>query len=87
MKSYLEGCRVPTVKIGQIEIPRLIMGLHPFDWGTYVDRERDAECRRMFNRAGKVADVLRYAVQEEGITVTQVDHSEPIAHRLHLQAL
>ena len=63
------------------------MGLHPFDWGTYVDRERDAESRRLFNRAQKISDVLRYAVQEEGVTMTQVDHSEPVAHRLHLQAL
>jgi hypothetical protein len=29
MKSYLEGCTVPTTQIGQAEIPRLIMGIHP----------------------------------------------------------
>ena len=28
MKSYLEGCGVPTTMVGDVEIPRLIMGIH-----------------------------------------------------------
>ena len=31
MRTYLEGCGVPTTQIGQAEIPRLIMGIHPYD--------------------------------------------------------
>ena len=29
MKTYLEGCGVPTAWIGQAEVPRLIMGINP----------------------------------------------------------
>ena len=87
MKSYLEGCSVPTTFIGKAEIPRLIMGVHPFDGCSYQDQAKDAENRRTFDRAGKVSDVLQYAVRDAGITAAQVDHMSPELHRLHLQAI
>jgi hypothetical protein len=87
MKSYLEGCGVPTTRIGQIEVPRLIMGDHPYDGSSYVSRERDAWNLRTFDRAAKVSAVLRYAVEQAGITVTQVAHERPTRNRLHLQAI
>ena len=87
MKSYLEACGVPTTTIGEIEVPRLIMGIHPYDGCSYVDPERDAANYRAFDRAGKVSQVLRYAVEEAGITVAQVDHMLPVLNRLHLQAI
>jgi hypothetical protein len=87
MKSYLEGCGVPTARIGQIDLPRLIMGIHPYDGCSYLDRHRDAENRCAFDRAAKVADVLRCAVEEAGVTVAQVDHMAPDLNRLHLQAI
>ena len=87
MKSYLEACGVPTTRIGEVELPRLIMGIHPYDGCSYVDRERDAQNLRAFGRAAAVAEVLRYAVEECGITAVQVDHMIPDLNRLHLQAL
>ena len=87
MKTYLEGCGVPTTQIGQAEIPRLIMGIHPYDGCSYQHKERDAENFRAFSRVQSVADVLRYAVEEGGITAVQVDHMLPELDRLHLQAI
>ncbi len=87
MRSYLQTCGVPTTRIGEAELPRLIMGIHPYDGCSYVDRDRDTENLRAFDRAGKVADVLRYAVENAGVTVAQVDHMIPDLNRLHLQAI
>lgn len=87
MKSYLEGCGVPTTRIGKIEVPRLIMGIHPYDGCSYVSQARDEENYRRFNRVAKVVEVLRYAVEEAGLTTVQVDHMLPVLNRLHLQAV
>jgi hypothetical protein len=87
MRDYLHACQVPTTQVGQVELPRLIMGIHPYDGCSYVDRKRDRENLRAFDRAGKVAAVLGYAVKEAGITVAQVDHMIPDLNRLHLQAI
>ena len=87
MKSYLEGCGVPTTRIGDLEIPRLIMGIHPYDGCSYQDRQRDEDNHRAFARVDKVAEVLRCAIAEAGLTAVQVDHMLPVLNRLHLQAV
>jgi hypothetical protein len=87
MKGYLEACRVPTARIGNCELPRLVMGIHPYDGCSYQDKQRDTDNLRMFGRVDGVTEVLRYAVEEEGITVAQVDHMIPDLNRLHLQAI
>ena len=87
MRNYLEACTVPTVHIGQAELPRLIMGIHPYDGCSYVDPDRDAENLQAFGRTAQVAEVLRYTVESAGITVAQVDHMLPELDRLHLQAI
>jgi hypothetical protein len=87
MRGYLEASDLPTFQVGGIELPRLIMGIHPYDGCSYVSAERDAENLRCFGRAGAVAEVLRYAVEEQGLTTVQVDHMEPVLNRLHLQAI
>ena len=87
MKSYLEACRVPTTRVGNCELPRLVMGIHPYDGVSYQDRQRDAENLQAFGRVDGVVEVLRYAVEEEGLTVAQVDHMIPDLNRLHLQAI
>ena len=87
MKSYLEACQVPTTRIGQAEVPRLIMGIHPYDGCSYQDQARDADNDRAFDRTEKVAKVLRYAVQDAGVTAVQVDHMNTVLNRLHLQAV
>ena len=87
MKSYLDASTIPTTRIGQVVLPRLIMGIHPYDGCSYVDQQRDAENLRAFNRASSVAEVLSYAVAQQGLTTVQVDHMVPTLNRLHLQAI
>ena len=87
MKTYLEGCGVPTERVGEIEVPKLIMGIHPYDGCSYQDSRRDEENARSFDRVTKVTDVIRCAVEEAGITAVQVDHMLPVLDRLHLQAV
>ncbi|MED5572954.1 MAG: hypothetical protein VX955_02295, partial [Pseudomonadota bacterium] len=72
MKSYLEGCGVPTAPIGAVEVPRLIMGIHPYDGCSYQHPERDAENFARFSRVDRVTEVLRCAVEEAGITAAQI---------------
>ncbi|NKB67575.1 MAG: hypothetical protein GKR89_10970 [Candidatus Latescibacteria bacterium] len=87
MKTYLEGCGVPTTPVGQVEIPQLIMGIHPYDGCSYQDKARDEANFRAFSKSRHVAQVIRYAVEEGGITAVQVDHMLPKLDRLHLQAV
>ena len=87
MQSYLEACGVPTAKIGNVEVPRLIMGIHPYDGCSYQDKKRDAENFEAFGRVENVANVIKVAVDEAGITAVQVDHMLPTLDRLHLQAV
>ena len=86
MSSYLEACKVPTIRVGQVALPRLIMGIHPYDGCSYVDPERDAENLTQFGRVAGAAEVIRY-VAEQGVTAVQVDHMLPVLDRLHLQAV
>ena len=86
MKSYLEACKVPTTRIGDVEIPRLIMGIHPFDGYGYIGPERDREMLDHFSEFQRIVDVLSY-VAEQGITVVQTDHMEPHLNRQHLTAI
>ncbi|MDP6666861.1 MAG: hypothetical protein QF357_05620 [Dehalococcoidia bacterium] len=78
---------IPTTRLGNIDFPRLVMGLHPYDGVSYQDTERDAENLEAFGRVSPVADVLRHAVENFGFSVTQVDHMIPELNRLHLQAI
>lgn len=78
---------IPTFKLGEIDFPRLVMGLHPYDGVSYQDTERDAENLKLFGKVDPVADVLRHAVSRFGFSVTQVDHMIPELNRLHLQAI
>ena len=87
MKSYLEGCHIPTEFIGNAEIPKLIMGIHPYDGCSYQDETIDKENFSKFNQVKHVSESLRCAVEEGGITAAQIDHMLPELDRLHLQAI
>ena len=87
MKSYLEACKVPLVQIGAARVPRLILGIHPYDGISYVSPEKDAENLKRFLDVERVAEVFRYASVEFGVTVAQTDHMIPHLDRLHLVAL
>ena len=87
MKTYLEGSKIATTTIGDTQIPRLIMGIHPYDGCSYQNEQRDDINFKAFNQVSRVTQVLRYAVEEAGITAAQIDHMLPQLDRLHLQAI
>lgn len=87
MKTYQEGCGVPMTELGAAAVPRLIMGIHPYDGCSYQDKERDAENLRAFGTVGSVVEVLSHTVEEHGITMSHVVHVLPHLDRLHLQAI
>jgi len=87
MKTYLEACKIPLVQIGAAQVPRLILGIHPYDGISYVSPEKDAENRGRFLDVERVAEVFRCASVEFGVTVAQTDHMIPDLNRLHLVAL
>ena len=87
MKTYLEGSKIETTAIGDTQIPRLIMGIHPYDGCSYQNEQRDDINFKAFNQVSRVTQVLRYAVEEAGITAAQIDHMLPQLDRLHLQAI
>lgn len=86
MKTYLEACKVPTVRVGDLKIPRLIMGIHPFDGCGYVSPQRDREMLDHFSDVQRIVDVLACATGH-GITVVQTDHMVPHLNRQHLTAI
>jgi hypothetical protein len=86
MKSYLDGCKVPTAAVGQVEIPRLIMGIHPFDGYGYMGPERDRAMLAYFADFERIVEVLKYAVGE-GVTMVQSDHMAAHLDRQHLVAV
>ncbi len=87
MTTHQQVQPIPTSRLGKIDFPRLVMGLHPYDGVSYQDTERDAENLKLFGQVNPVADVLRHAVENFGFSVTQVDHMIPELNRLHLQAI
>jgi len=87
MKLSNKNYAMPTTRVGRAELPRLIMGIHPYDGCSYVDAARDALNYRRYNRVSKVVPILRYAAQYAGVTAVQVDHMLPVLNRLHLQAV
>lgn len=86
MRTYLEACQVPTARVGSVEVPRLIMGIHPFDGCGYVSAERDRQMLEHFADTQRIVDVLAW-VAGQGITMVQVDHMVPHLNRQHLTAV
>lgn len=86
MEPYLDACSVSTVPVGPIRLPRLIMGIHPFDGYGYVGRQRDRDMLAHFSDLDRMVEVLGFGVRE-GITAAQTDHMVPHLNRRHLVAL
>ncbi len=86
MRTYLEGCGVPTVAIGGALVPRLIMGIHPMDGYGYVSAARDQAMRAHFAATERMVEVLACGV-EHGLTVVQADHTAGHRDRQHLVAV
>jgi hypothetical protein len=86
VKPYLDACTIPTVSVGPIQLPKLIMGIHPFDGYGYVDAQRDQAMLDHFADLDRMVEVLSYGAKQ-GITAAQTDHMVPHLNRRHLVAL
>jgi hypothetical protein len=86
MRSYLEASAVPTVEVGGVALPRLILGIHPTDGYGYVSACRDRAMREYFSSTESVVEVLTCAV-EHGLTVVQTDHTAAHRNRQQLAAI
>ncbi|MFC1526115.1 hypothetical protein ACFL6X_04805 [Candidatus Latescibacterota bacterium] len=86
METHLEACTVPTVTIGQVEVPRLIMGIHPFDGYGYIGAEKDAFNAGHFSHFDRIVQVISW-VASQGVTAVQTDHTAEHLNRQHLVAV
>jgi hypothetical protein len=69
MISYYEACKVPTVNIEGVPVPRLILGHLPFLGESYQGLIKNMEYKRRFSDIGNIVDILSEAVERYGITV------------------
>ncbi len=86
MKTYLEACTIPTARIGSVEVPRLIMGIHPFDGYGYVGGDKDVFNADHFSHFDRIVQVISW-VASQGITAVQTDHTALHLDRQQLVAV
>ena len=70
MKTYDAASLVPMVSIGNIKVPRLILGHLPFMGESYQGPLKNSEYYRKFSDKRNIVTILEKAVAEYGITVT-----------------
>lgn len=87
MRSYLSASRFPSVNIGGVSVPRLILGHMPFVGESYQGAEKNREYRIRFLRVENTVELLRKAVEEYGVTVTAAMSSVDRLSTLLLEAV
>jgi len=75
MIDFSESCKVPLIKIGSMEIPRVILGSSPFLGDSVQGHEKDREYKRRFSDPRNIADVIISAIRL-GIPAVCVDAVE-----------
>ncbi|MFQ6095338.1 MAG: hypothetical protein ACE5NN_04265, partial [Candidatus Bathyarchaeia archaeon] len=70
MKDYVTACRFPLQKIGDVPVPRLILGHLPFIGESYQGPEKNREYKARFSDIKNTVRILRRAVEKYGLTVT-----------------
>ncbi len=70
MKDYVTACGFPLLKIGDVLVPRLILGHLPFIGESYQGPEKNLEYITRFSDMKNIVKVLRIAVERYGVTVT-----------------
>jgi len=69
MKDYITGCGLPLTKIGDVLVPRLILGHLPFIGESYQGSEKNREYTARFSDIRNTVKIMRIAVKY-GLTVT-----------------
>ena len=70
MKNYITACGFPLKKIGDVPVPRLILGHLPFVGESYQGSEKNREYIARFSDTKNTVKILRVAVEKYGLTVT-----------------
>jgi len=70
MKDYITACGFPFSKIGDVLVPRLILGHLPFLGESYQGSQKNLEYVARFSDVRNTVKVLRVAVEGYGVTVT-----------------
>lgn len=89
MSDYVASCGFPLVRIGEIPIPRLVLGHLPFLGESYQGIERNKEFITRFSNMKNTQRILEIAVEKFGVTVTATgttNDGEKLAS-LHLEAI
>jgi len=89
MSDYVASCGFPLVRIGEIPIPRLVLGHLPFLGESYQGIERNKEFTTRFSNMKNTQRILEMAVEKFGVTVTATgttNDGEKLAN-LHLEAI
>lgn len=84
----VEISHIPSVNIGGVSVPRLILGHLPFVGESYQGAERNREYVTRFSHVENTVTVLAKAVNEYGVTAMAVDSAtESRLSRLLLDAV
>jgi len=70
MKDYAAACGFPLLKMGDVLVPRLILGHLPFTGESYQGPDKNLEYVAKFSDMRNTVKVLRTAVERYGVTVT-----------------
>jgi hypothetical protein len=68
MKTYVEGSQYPLVTIAGQQIPKVILGTHPFDGITYTSIHRDQLFRQQWTGVRSMVHLLKPIVSRFGVT-------------------
>lgn len=89
MSDYVTSCGFPLVRIGEIPIPRLVLGHLPFLGESYQGDERNKEFIIRFSNIKNTQRILEIAAEKFGVTVTAtgtMNDGEKLAS-LHFKAI
>ena len=70
MRDYITACGLPLQKIGDVHVPRLILGHLPFIGESYRGPEKNREYTTRFSNIKNIVKIVRIAVEKYGLTVT-----------------
>lgn len=70
MRDYITACGLPLLKIGDVPVPRLILGHLPFIGESYQGSEKNREYATRFSDIKNTVKIMRMAVEKYGLTVT-----------------
>jgi len=87
LRGYLKGSKFPLTEIAGTQIPRIILGTHPFDGTTYTSEARDQQFRAQWTGPQSMVDVLQPIVQRFGVTASRGFPSDAQLSRWHQEAL